>query len=121
MREVFERIEILKQAGFVDENDAESLKNVVALIEHECGPAESDEHIGIIITHIAAALKKKMSRKKEIAPINQQALEEVYASPVFPKANRIANDISDMFAERLSKDEFGFVLVHIAGLLVAHQ
>lgn len=120
MREVFERIEILKQAGFVDENDAESLKNVVALIEYECGPAESDEHIGIIITHIAAALKRNVE-EEEIAPINQQALEEVYASPVFPKANRIANDINDMFAERLSKDEFGFVLVHIAGLLVAHQ
>lgn len=120
MREVFERIEILKQAGFVDKNDAESLKNVVALIEHECGPAESDEHIGIIITHIAAALKRNVE-EEEIAPINQQALEEVYASPVFPKANRIANDISDMFAERLSKDEFDFVLVHIAGLLVAHQ
>lgn len=71
MREVFERIEILKQAGFVDENDAESLKNVLHSLSMSVVLQNLTSILALSLPTLPLLLKEMSRKKKSLLSISR--------------------------------------------------
>ena len=59
MGELDQRIDVLQQSGFVDEIGREDLEKLVKVLTQDYGFPHSDELLGVLVTHVAAALKRQ--------------------------------------------------------------
>jgi transcriptional regulatory protein LevR len=117
MDELDQRIDILHQTGFVDETGRKDLEKLIKVLTQSYGFPHSDELLGVLVTHVATALKRQRDGKA-INPIEDDILEDVRSSKVYPEANEIKDEIVASMTNRLSADEENFILVHVGGLLM---
>ena len=110
--ELDERIELLYQSGFCDEAGRDGLRRAVDALVRECGVKRDDEVLGMLVTHVAAALKR-VREGEAITPLSPESVEEVRSSPAYAEAKRIhdnaeadAEDIVDRAnAERIKIED----------------
>lgn len=117
MDELDQRTDILKQSGFVDETGRKDLEKLVQVLTQEYGFPHSDELLGVLVTHVAAALKRQHDGEA-INPIENDILEDVKSSRVYPEAKEIKDRIVASMTNQLSPDEENFILVHVGGMLM---
>lgn len=117
MDELDQRIDILQQGGFVDETGRNDLEKLVQVLTKDYGFPHSDELLGVLVTHVAAALKRQRDGEA-INPIEDDILEDVKSSKVYPEAKEIKNKIVASMTNQLSPDEENFILVHVGGMLM---
>jgi len=115
--ELDERIELLYQCGFCDEAGRDGLRRVVDALVRECGVKRDDEVLGMLVTHVAAALKR-VREGEAITPLSPEIVEEVRSSPAYAEAKRIRDELIDALGFELPEAEKDFVLVHVGGLLL---
>lgn len=118
MDELGERIKILRNCGFVDDSGVRDLNRIADALVLECGVSRSDEVLGALITHIAAALKRARDGER-INPLSSDVIADVKDSAVYPEALRIQRTLLDSMENDLLQDERDFVLVHVGGLLMS--
>jgi transcriptional regulatory protein LevR len=117
MGELDQRIDVLQQSGFVDEIGREDLEKLVKVLTQDYGFPHSDELLGVLVTHVAAALKRQRDGEV-INPIEGDILEDVISSKVYPEAREIKDKIVASMTNQLSRDEENFILVHVGGMLM---
>ncbi|MCI6274123.1 MAG: PRD domain-containing protein [Coriobacteriaceae bacterium] len=117
MDELNLRIDVLQQSGFVDEIGREDLEKLVKVLTQDYGFPHSDELLGVLVTHVAAALKRQRDGEV-INPIDGNILEDVISSKVYPEAEEIKSRIVASMTSQLSRDEENFILVHVGGMLM---
>ena len=81
------------------------------------GFPRNDETLGVLVTHVAAALKRQKDGE-EINPIDAGVLQDVRSSDVYPEAKKIQTDVVDAMEHKLPEAEKDFILVHVGGLLM---
>ena len=91
MGELDQRIDVLQQSGFVDEIGREDLEKLVKVLTQDYGFPHSDELLGVLVTHVAAALKRQRDGEV-INPIEGDILEDVISSKVYPEAREIKDE-----------------------------
>lgn len=117
MGELDQRIDVLQQSGFVDEIGREDLEKLVKVLTQDYGFPHSDELLGVLVTHVAAALKRQRDGEV-INPIEGDILEDVISSKAYPEAREIKDKIVASMTNQLSRDEENFILVHVGGMLM---
>ncbi len=118
--ELEQRIDILEQSGFVDVQGRRDLDAMVRVLTEGYGLPRTDDALGVIVTHVAAAFKRAKDGET-INPLAPEIVEDVRSSEVFDKAKEIADAVADAMQSELSEDERDFILVHVGGLLIAEQ
>lgn len=112
-----QRLEILQQIGFFDESGRRDLDAMIRVLAVKHGFPRNDETLGVLVTHVAAALKRQKDGE-EINPIDAGVLKDVRASDVYPEAKKIQTDVIDAMEHKLPEAEKDFILVHVGGLLM---
>lgn len=112
-----QRLEILQQSGFFDESGRRDLDAMIRVLAGEYGFPRNDETLGVLVTHVAAALKRQKDGE-EINPIDAGVLQDVRSSDVYPEAKKIQADVVDAMEHKLPEAEKDFILVHVGGLLM---
>ena len=117
MDDLEQRIEILQQSGFFDESGRRDLDAMIRVLAGKYGFPRNDETLGVLVTHVAAALKRQKDGE-EINPIDAGVLQDVRSSDVYPEAKKIQTDVVDAMEHKLPEAEKDFILVHVGGLLM---
>ncbi|MEE8681030.1 MAG: PRD domain-containing protein [Olsenella sp.] len=117
MDDLEQRIEILQQSGFFDESGRKDIEAMIRVLTEKYGFPRNDETLGVLVTHVAAALKRQKDGE-EIDPIDAGVLEDVKSSEVYPEAKKIQEDVIAAMEHKLPEDEKDFILVHVGGLLM---
>lgn len=112
-----QRLEILQQSGFFDESGRRDLDAMIRVLTGKYGFPRNDETLGVLVTHVAAALKRQKDGE-EINPIDAGVLQDVRSSDVYPEAKKIQADVVDAMEHKLPEAEKDFILVHVGGLLM---
>lgn len=112
-----QRLEILQQSGFFDESGRRDLDAMIRVLAEKYGFPRNDETLGVLVTHVAAALKRQKDGE-EINPIDAGVLQDVGSSDVYPEAKKIQTDVVDAMEHKLPEAEKDFILVHVGGLLM---
>lgn len=120
MDELEQRIDLLQQAGFVDETGRKDLDALVEVLTEGHGVPRDSEQLGSLVTHVAAAFKRAADGEL-IDPIAEEVYQGVKESEVYAEAEGIRDEIVAAMATQLSEDEKEFILVHVGGLLMAMQ
>lgn len=116
--ELDERIEVLRNCGFIDDAQAVELARMAETLVKECGTSRESEVLATLVTHVAAALKR-VREGEPIDPLSQEALDDVRESPVYEEALRIREELLGIISTELPDAEKDFVLVHVGGLLIS--
>ncbi|MDO4428834.1 MAG: PRD domain-containing protein [Atopobiaceae bacterium] len=116
--ELSERMDVLQQAGFVDEAGRRDLEAIADILTTECGVSRDNEILGTLVTHVAAALKRARDGE-DINPLDPAIVDDVRSSAVYDEARRIQQEIFAAMRSELSEPEQEFVLVHVGGLLMS--
>ena len=120
MDELDQRIEVLHQAGIIDEIGKADLGKIIQILTIDYGIDRNSELLGSLVTHIAASFKRLREGEK-IVPIAREVLADVKSNEFYPKSLEIEKKIANSITNKISVDEEEFILVHIAGLLTAAQ
>lgn len=116
--ELSERMDVLQQAGFVDETGRRDLEAIADILTTECGVERDNEILGTLVTHVAAALRRARDGEA-IDPLDPAVVDDVRSSPVYDEARRLQQEILAAMESELSEPEQEFVLVHVGGLLTS--
>lgn len=111
-------MDVLQQAGFVDEAGRRDLEAIARILTEECGVDRDNEVLGTLVTHVAAAIKRSHDGEL-IDALDPAIVDEVRSSAVYAEARRIQQEILAAMSNELSKSEQDFVLVHVGGLLTS--
>lgn len=117
MDDLEQRLEILQQSGFFDESGRKDLDAMIRVLTEKYGFPRNDETLGVLVTHVAAALKR-LKDGEDINPIDAGVLEDVKSSDVYPEAKKIQSDVLAVMEHKLPESEKDFILVHVGGLLM---
>lgn len=120
MDKLDERIAFLYQSGFVDEVGKHGLEELVHILTSECGISRTNNHVVMLITHVAMALKRATAGE-QVNPIPESALQEVRESPVADEAIRVQTMLLNAMDNNLSEEEKDYILMHVGSLLMALQ
>lgn len=85
-----QRLEILQQSEFFDESGRRDLDAMIRVLAGKYGLPRNDETLGVLVTHVAAALKRQKDGE-EINPIDAGVLQDVRSSDVYPEAKKIGS------------------------------
>lgn len=117
MDDLEQRLEILQRSGFFDESGRRDINVMIRVLTKKYGFPRNDETLGVLVTHMAAALKRQKDGE-EIKPIDAGVLEDVKSSDVYPEARKIQKDVIAVMEHKPPEAEQNFILVHIGGLLM---
>lgn len=115
MEELKQRIETLYECGFVDETGKADLYRIVEVLQRH-GIETTDENTGVLVTHVAAALKRSADGEV-VTPLDPNVLEQVKEIKRYEEAVAIQQEVLNSMTNKLSADEQDFVLVHIGTIL----
>lgn len=110
-----QRIETLYECGFVDDTGKADLYRIVEILQNH-GIETNDDNTGVLVTHVAAALKRSADGEI-VTPLDAEVLEQVKEIEKYEEAVTIQKEILDSMTNKLSADEQDFVLVHIGTIL----
>ena len=111
-----ERIEMLTTCGFVEDSGRNDLYKIADILENKYQIPVDDDTAGVLITHIAAALKRAREGEK-VEPLEADILAQVSEIQEYETALSIRKTILEEMANELSPDEQDFLLVHIGTIL----
>ena len=115
MEELKQRIEMLQECGFVDESGKADLYRIVEILQKH-GIDTNDDNTGVLVTHVAAALKRSADGEI-VTPLEPDVLAQVKEIENYDKAVEIQQEILNSMTNKLSADEQDFVLVHVGTIL----
>lgn len=110
-----QRIETLYECGFVDDAGKADLYRIVEILQNH-GIETNDDNTGVLVTHVAAALKRSADGEI-VTPFDAEVLGQVKEIEKYEEAVTIQKEILDSMTHKLSADEQDFVLVHIGTIL----
>lgn len=93
MENLYERLDILEQAGLITPFVSEQAKKIVELIT-ECGSPMDEEKMAMFTTHIAMAIQRILNGDVE-NPLEEAVLEELRKEEAYEKADEVAEKIYD--------------------------
>ena len=88
MENLYERLDILEQAGLITPFVSEQAKKIVELIT-ECGSPMDEEKMAMFTTHIAMAIQRILNGDVE-NPLEEAVLEELRKEEAYEKADEVA-------------------------------
>lgn len=94
MENLYERLDILEQAGLITPFVSEQAKKIVELIT-ECGSPMDEEKMAMFTTHIAMAIQRILNGDVE-NPLEEAVLEELRKEEAYEKADEVAEKIYDI-------------------------
>ena len=113
------RLNLLLDAGNVDEDIIRVVGVFVKETESELGITLTEDNGSMFVTHIAMALAR-MRDGEEIMPIDNALLgEEVTTSPIYPKIPTIIRRVENQTDIKIPEAEYGYVALHLCALYVA--
>lgn len=114
------RINVLAQAGFVDERGKEALEAVVRVLTGTYDIPADDRAVGGIITHLASALKR-IGTGEEVQPFAPELVQQVLESDDHPLAARISDEVFRALPVELPEDERVYVVAHVESIILAER
>ncbi|QQO10910.1 PRD domain-containing protein [Breznakiella homolactica] len=86
------RLELLLSSGTISEEVVETVRKVIQRMNHHWKIPLTEENGSRLITHLSVALMR-LKRHENIRAMEPGTYEEFKNTPVFPKAQEIADDI----------------------------
>lgn len=111
-----QRLDILQQAGQIDETVKQYLMDVIELIEQKFGIKLTEDNGAMIITHFAMAisrLQKGESSKKMDEPLYELLL----ADANYEKGKQMWNVVSANLPVPFTEEEADYMVLHFCTLL----
>lgn len=112
------RLQMLKEGGFSTEEEYEALHTIVDLLAAKGQYVINDESLGVMITHIAAAMKR--AREGGVA---EKAGDEIYrqfeAAATYSQALELQTEILEQLGVKLCEVEEDYLVFHLTSFL--HQ
>ena len=114
MENLYERLDILEQAGLITPFVSEQAKKIVELIT-ECGSPMDEEKMAMFTTHIAMAIQSILNGDVE-NPLEEAVLEELRKEEAYEKADEVAEKIYDIIEVEFPETEKEYLVVHLCNL-----
>ncbi len=109
------RVNILKDAGQLSQENYETVKNVIALLETKHKLLVTDESASQLITHLCAALER-IDKGETVAPVDSDVYAEFTKEAAFSKASAISKELVSLIG-KVPAEEGQYLTIHIATLL----
>ncbi|CAM3168790.1 PRD domain-containing protein [Streptobacillus ratti] len=110
------RIDILKQAGIINEEMFYKILKVIDMFKEKYNITLNEENASMFITHLAMLLKR-MKNNEEINALEDDELEELKNFSSYDMAKEIYFSIEEILGEKIAENEYGFMITHLITLL----
>lgn len=110
------RIDILKQAGVIDENISSNVLKVINMFKDKYNISLNEENGSMLVTHLTMMLKR-MRDGESINPLESEELEELKTFTVYENAKDIYSKIEESINQKIDENEYGFMMTHLVTLL----
>ena len=110
MENLYERLDILEQAGLITPFVSEQAKKIVELIT-ECGSPMDEEKMAMFTTHIAMAIQRILN-----GDVENPLEEAVRKEEAYEKADEVAEKIYDIIEDEFPETEKEYLVVHLCNL-----
>ncbi|WP_156300114.1 PRD domain-containing protein [Streptobacillus canis] len=110
------RLDILKQAGVIDENISTKVLKVIEMFKEKYKIILTEENGSMLITHLTMMLKR-MRDNESINELESEEVEELKTFSVYNKAVEIYSSIEEVIEEKIEENEYGFMMTHLITLL----
>lgn len=108
------RLQILEDGGLISGQVRECCGKVIDLVLAEKADVER-ERFGMFVTHLAMAMQRVKNSEKE-NPIDEQVLEAVRQSTVYPRAEAFSEKVFEVCDFKFPRTEQDFLKVHLCNL-----
>lgn len=112
------RLDILKNAGMLTEQDHGRICQVIDYFATEQGIGLTEENASSMITHLCAALGR-IQRGEPVEPLDEEVYESTKEEPTFKQAYAITQELVARILPDLPEPEQKFLTMHIGVLLAA--
>ncbi|QIX98403.1 MULTISPECIES: PRD domain-containing protein [Cedecea] len=115
-----DRLNLLCDAGVIDRDICDGMKQVVAQLETRWAiPLQNDQGT-MAITHMANALMRSR-RGEEVGPLDPELLAEIKADSVFGEVEQVHHALLVPFSVQLHPNEEGYLLANLFSLWLIHK
>lgn len=98
-----ERLQILKEAGMMDEIGERAAEFMLSRLEAD-GVKTTDENIGMFLTHLIAAINR-MKTEEAIEEVNPDLKSELLKNPFYPKTQWYFSEMEKQLGIRMEEAE----------------
>lgn len=106
------RLNLLKDAGEIDEKIAEAVVEFAKEVEREYNAQLNEDNGSMLITHLCMALGR-IKKGEEINPIDELSLQEIKATPAFQKVPNLVKSLEKITNLVVPEEEFGYIALHL--------
>lgn len=110
------RLNILKDAGQIDDEIHNNLIKIIAIVKKEWGIELTEENGAMFITHMSIALKR-IKENNIVAPMEAFLFEGLKKEKDFEKALGMMNTLEKETHISIPEEEKSFILMHLCTLL----
>lgn len=116
--DIMERVNILKNAGVLCEQNYLHVVSVIEYFKHEKNIELTEENSAAFITHLCMALER-IDKEEEVEPLDREIYETASQEPGFEKASVCCRDIREILPQ-LSDAEVEYICVHVGVMLARY-
>ena len=113
---LYQRLDILEQAGLIAKSVAEQTDKIIGLI-YEDNPEVDLEKMEMFTTHIAMAMQR-ISNGEEENPLGEEVLEGLEEEDVYPQVAALAEKLCEVVDIEFPQVERDYLLVHLCNLFI---
>ncbi|MBU5592601.1 PRD domain-containing protein [Clostridium sp. MSJ-4] len=110
------RLNILKEAGQIDEGIYKDIINIINMFKEKHNISLTEENASMLITHLAISFKR-IKDGEIVNSIEEMIYEEVRCNENYDKSEEIFKDIEKVIESSIPEEEKVFIMMHLCALL----
>ena len=111
---LYQRLEILEQAGLIEKRVAEQTDRIIRLI-YGAKPEVDTEKMEMFTTHIAMAMHRILNEENE-NPLAKEVLEGLKEEAVYAQVEALAQNVYETVDIEFPQVEREYLIVHLCNL-----
>lgn len=109
------RLNLLLDAGEIDEDIIQIIKEFTEIIERELSLTITEKNGSMLVTHMAMALAR-IEKGEEILPLDDVLMGEVKTSDIYDRVPLLISKLEEKFNIEIPESEFGYIALHLCNL-----
>lgn len=115
MEQLLERLEIMRNANILSQNNMEKVISMIHLLKNDYNIQMTEENSGILVTHVAMYLGRKDT--SNVDSLDEDSLKEIRESKYYDLSENMLKKIEKNILGNIKKNERNFILLHIINML----
>lgn len=116
MTDFKERLEMFKEGGMIDDEDIESINNIIDVFQNKYNVTLREENASTFISHVCAAFYR-FANSEEVDQLPDEVFKEIESLDTYQDSLNIFNDVMQVVHKPFSDSERSYVLLHINNLI----